>query len=164
MRAARLLLLSTVAVVIACGNGCSSAEGDCTYDTDCPGLCEVCDTAKHTCVTDPTCQDITDGKCTSDSDCDPLHERCQSGSCVPRQQGGDDGPGNDGDGFVRPDTEACQSPNLDCSKPISELESGKTQGRDVDGDDWGECCDCDDTAGSINPGRNEIIYNCKDDD
>jgi len=162
MKIGRLLLLLVAVAVFA--TGCSSAEGDCTYDTDCPALCEICDTAKHTCMKDPTCEDIADGKCDRDSDCDPLHERCEGGECVPLLQGGDDGPGNDGDGFVPPDIEECQSPDLDCSRPISELDPGKNQGRDVDGDDWGECCDCDDASGAVNPGRNEIIYNCKDDD
>jgi len=159
------LLLGVAAVLTLLATGCSSAQGDCTYDTDCPGLCEICDTAEHKCVTDPTCEDIKDGKCTSDADCDPLHERCLAGNCVPRQQGGDED-GNDGsDGFTPPDVDACRDPDLDCSAPISVVgPQGKTQGKDVDGDDWGECCDCDDGNTAVNPGRNEIIYNCRDDD
>ena len=78
----REVLLGVAAVVTLLATGCSSAQGDCTYDTDCPGLCEICDTTQHTCVTDPTCEDIKDGKCSSDADCDPLHERCQNGTCV----------------------------------------------------------------------------------
>jgi len=158
------LLLCFVALAVFFTTGCSSAEGDCTYDTDCPGLCEICDTASHKCVVDPTCEDITEGKCRNDSDCDPLHEKCQNGTCVPRQQNGDEDEQDGSDGFTPPDDPACQSPNLDCSKPISELDEEKTQGKDVDGDDWGECCDCDDGDRAINPGRGEIIYNCKDDD
>jgi hypothetical protein len=159
------LLLGVAVVVSLLATGCSSAEGDCTYDTDCAGLCEICDTGEHKCVTDPTCENIKDGRCSRDADCDPLHERCVNEVCVPRQNGGDRDDGSDGDGFTPPDDPACQGDNLDCSAPISVVgQLGKTQGKDVDGDDWGECCDCDDGNTAINPGRDEIVYNCKDDD
>jgi putative metal-binding protein len=146
-------------------SACSGSQGECTYDTDCQGLCQICDTAAHECVNDPVCQTITQGECENDSDCDPLQERCVNDVCVPIGQDsgpdGDSGP-SDGDSGGDETPEACLNPLLDCTVPQTETEV--SQGRDRDHDDWGECCDCDDGSASVNPSRAESIYNCKDDD
>jgi len=138
--------------------GCSSgSQGECTFDTDCSQLCQICNTSTHKCVDDPVCEDIIQGKCQYSSDCDPMQEICLDGTCVLKTDGGT---GGDQGGDDIP--EACLNPLLDCSSP--QTETDVSQGRDRDHDDWGECCDCDDEEARIHPGRAEIIYNCLDDD
>jgi len=162
-KAGKILLM--VAILSWGLGGCSSGSGECSYDIDCPGACEFCDTSSHTCKTDSSCTDKTAGRCQSDADCDPINERCVSGQCVPYNPSeehppdADGGDGRDG-GDQLPDI--CQNPALDCSVP--QIDTEVSQGKDLDHDGWGECCDCDDLNASINPGLKEAVYNCKDDD
>jgi len=136
-------------------NASCTGQGLCECDfEECAGACclsgEVCFEGQC-CATD-TCLDLFvecglwDDGCGGQIDCGGCEadEECDAaGNCVI---------------FL------CTSPNVDCSAPISELAPGKGQGQDVDWDDWGECCDCEDEDVRVNPGRNEVIYNCLDDD
>jgi hypothetical protein len=139
--------------------GCSGAQGECTYDTDCPQLGYTCDLNSHRCIIDPLYQKLPDRECTGDLDCDPVLEYCDTdvGVCVAKIQP-DGGPPGD-DGPPRPDNPACSNPDLDCSE-----EALPGQGRDRDGDLWGECCDCDDNDALVHPQANEVIYDRKDND
>jgi len=168
MHTRQVLFATFVAFVFVSHVACSGSEGECTYDTDCPGECQICDTSSHECVDDPVCQSMIQGNCASDQDCDPLYEKCVSGKCVAVYDGGDPGPSDgdtppaDGDSGGDEIPEVCLNPDLDCTVPQTETEV--SQGRDRDHDDWGECCDCDDQNAAVNPSRIESVYNCKDDD
>ena len=158
-----------VSFMLLTAASCSSNGGKCKYDTDCAGPCERCN-SQGQCYVDTDCSDIQKGRCKSDADCDPLFEKCVNQNCVPRydeQDGGTDGGDLPADGdYIGGDTEYCKTicngGPADCSRPQSE--TACSQGKDVDRDDWGECCDCDERSAAVNPSRREIIYNCRDDD
>lgn len=149
------LVLALTTMVLA---ACAGNQGECTYDTDCPTLGYTCDPESHRCIRDPEYDRKTDGLCNSDLDCDPVMQRCEDKVCVAVHinptDGGPDGGGDDGG--VPP---ACEGLTPDCSSV-----GLPGQGRDVDGDLWGECCDCNDADALTHPGRTELIYNRKDDD
>ena len=153
MRATFPVAAAAMVAMLLCN--CKSSQGECSYDTDCVDPCSVCDAKRHVCVVDQTCVDKKDQKCTQDSDCDPVMEACVQGTC--RRIGGGDPGQSDGDGWVKPDDPECN--NADCS-----AKNLPNQGRDVDGDQWGRCCDCDDLDPKVNPDGHEVVYNCKDDD
>jgi len=83
-------------------NGCSSAsQGECTFDTDCNGLCQICNSS-HECTDDPVCVNITQGKCQSHSDCDQMQEICVDGTCILKTDGGSGGDQGDQGGDYIP--------------------------------------------------------------
>ncbi len=140
--------------------GCSGSQGECTYDTDCPQLGYSCNPQTHRCELNDDYDRIKDKRCNNDLDCDPILEYCDPATnlCVHKEfdggQSGDDGP-------TKPDNPACAG----IDEQVVCAEAGlQGQGRDRDGDSWGECCDCDDYDPKVHPGASEVIYNSKDDD
>ncbi len=89
--------------------------------------------------------------CVTDSDC-LSSLSCSNGYCErARPDAGFDAGVDAGD-------------SLDCSLADCSKHGLDGQGPDLDGDEWGACCDCDDDDPDVHPMRLEIPYNDKDDD
>jgi len=170
---------------------CTGSGGECRYDTDCPQIGYVCDSASNRCVVDSRFDRMKEGRCTSNLDCDPVLTRCDQvlGRCVPFDDPNDTNMNENAD---RPPPAGCEpkmptagacATNDDCESVLAgfvcDTNTGEcipdcsapgtlNQGRDRDSDGWGECCDCldENTANGpkVNPERTEVIYNGLDDD
>jgi hypothetical protein len=193
MKRLTLVLCALMATGLA-SSACTGSGGECSYDTDCPQLGYVCDTTTNRCVVDSSYERRKEGRCNTDLDCDAVLQRCDQvlGRCY-YLYGDNDQDQNENDNADRPPPAGCEpkqptagacASDADCATVLAgfvcESASGncipdcsaagtQNQGRDRDGDGWGECCDCLDVSGNpnsvkVNPAASEVIYNNLDDD